>query len=267
MFNFNFLKSKKDISIQPDPPHKRSRSFSTRVQNLGNRISKVFERNSGDEPELRNDVENAHEDERKLKDMVRELNAEITKVKQRLNQRASQREESKRVTKELAVAQKFLSTADSLSQAEVVRAMEALNEEIFQLTSIVADKVQVTERHLQEPERREMFRERVLSVGPLAEFLQVVEHQHLEDSLAIQIGWQAILVHWCSAIIQAWFPADLQLNKDFNELYINVTSQSEARRILVLSGTNSPQMTKLLLVVGEPFVWAFPMMFLQTRER
>jgi len=238
MFVFSFFKSKKDVSTRPNYPHKRSRSLSTRVQNLGNRISKVFERSPGDEPELRNDVENAREDERKLEDKVKELDAEITKVQQTLNQRASRREESKRVTKELAVAQRFLSTADSLSQAEVVRAMEALNEEIFQLTSIVADKVQVTERHFQEPERWEMFRQRVLSVGPLAEFLQVVEHQHLEDSLAIQIGWQAILVQWCSAIIQAWFPADLQLSKVFNELYTNVTSQSKARRILVLSGLN-----------------------------
>jgi len=236
MFVIGFFKSKKDVPIRPNYSHKRPRPRSIRVQNFGHRISKIFERSPVVEPELQNDVEKAHEDERNLKDKVRELSAEITKVEQKLNQRASRREESKRVTKELAVAQKFLSTADSLSQAEVIRAMEALNEEIFQLTSIVADKVQVTERHFQEPERREMFRQRVLSVGPLTGFLQVVEHQHLEDSLAIQIGWQAILVQWCSAIIQAWFPADLQLSKDFNEVYINVTSQSEARRILVLSG-------------------------------
>lgn len=243
MFVFSFLKSKKDEppAVRLDYPRKRSRPLSIRVQDFGNRISRIFERSPVIDPEhekLQSDIEKADEDERKLQDKVRELNAEIAKMEQRLNQRASRREESERVTKELAVAQRFLSTADSLSQAEVVRATEALNEEIFQLTSIVADKVQVTEKHHQEPERQEMFRQRVLLVGPLAEFLQVVEHQHLEDSLAIQIGWQAILVQWCSAIIQAWFPANLQLSKDLNELYLNIASQSKARRILVPSGLN-----------------------------
>ncbi|KAJ3568181.1 hypothetical protein NP233_g5881 [Leucocoprinus birnbaumii] len=84
--------------------------------------------------------------ERDLVDRCKELDDEIQEMRGKLERRNIQRKELKGITEELAVAQRFLSTADSLSQAEVVRAMEALNEEIFQLTSIAADKIQIQDQ-------------------------------------------------------------------------------------------------------------------------
>ncbi|KAF5354847.1 hypothetical protein D9756_005588 [Leucocoprinus leucothites] len=241
---FDFLKtnrpSKRDRPPEPyaqrDAPQKRMRPLSkVFTPNITNRFSKAFtsrERDRGPAPDpelekLRSDVEQARTNERTLFENVKGLDTDIEKVQQRLNERVNRREELERVTKELAVAQRFLSTADSLSQAEVVRALEALNEEIFQLTSIIADKVQVTERHLQEGDRLDMFRSRVLSVGALGAFLEVVEPKHLEDSLGIQIGWQAMLVQWCCTVIQAWVVGVDELSRDLNDMYASVISQND----------------------------------------
>jgi anion-transporting ArsA/GET3 family ATPase len=165
-----------------------------------------------------------------VKERVGEFEAEIANLEKRIEERGNRRNELERVTKELAVAQRFLSTADSLSQAEVVRAMEALNEEIFQLTSVVADKVQVSEKHVQEPKQMEGFRDKIHSCTPLTAYLEVVEAKHLDDSLAIQIGWQAMLAEWSSVIIQAWVITDLgtgELSRDFSDIYASITSQCE----------------------------------------
>ncbi|KXN92815.1 hypothetical protein AN958_05792 [Leucoagaricus sp. SymC.cos] len=124
--------------------------------------------------------------------------------KQGMREGLGRREELKleQVTKELALAQRFLSTVDTVSEADVVRALEALNEEIFQLTSVVADEIQLEEAEPLSPDRLETLRSRITALGPV--FLDEVRDKHLENSLAIQIGWQAILVHWCSEIIDAW---------------------------------------------------------------
>ncbi|KXN86016.1 hypothetical protein AN958_10573 [Leucoagaricus sp. SymC.cos] len=130
--------------------------------------------------------------------------------------------------KELAVAQRFLLAADRLSQAEVVRAMEALNQEIFRLSSILADRIQVEERKLQPPDRLEMFRKRILTLGPA--FLEVVEAKHLKDSLAIQLGWQATLVWWCYEVIEAWVVEDLgirEVNGELKEIYRGIKATND----------------------------------------
>jgi hypothetical protein len=71
-----------------------------------------------------------------VKERVGEFEVEIVNLEKRIEERGNRQDEPERITKELAVVQRFLSTANSLSQAEVVRALEALNKKIFWLTSI-----------------------------------------------------------------------------------------------------------------------------------
>lgn len=230
-------------SFKPDQPPREPRLSSPdrRIRPLSRfsvhgRFSKYFDREPKQpetvpDPELgqlENELQELRGTEKALNESFEGLEEAIETMEQKLSKREGQREELERITKELAIAQKFLSTADSLSQAEIVRAMESLNEEIFQLTSILAEKVQVTQRQLQDPERLKMFRQRVLAFGALAPFLEVVENKHLDDVTAIQIGWQAILVHWCSELIRAWVVGDSdtgELNKMFGDIYKGIISE------------------------------------------
>lgn len=209
-----------------------SRHFSGARDQL-NRFSRFFsDRQPQADPEveaLQEEVGQLRQVDRDLHGRFRELEEDIQTTKEKLEARERRRhgEELKRITNELAVAQRFLSTADSLSQAEVVRAMEALNEEIFQLTSIVADMVQVEERKLQSEERQRMFRERIPSLGPA--FLDVVLPKRLEDPLAIQIGWQALLSTWSCGVIQSWVLENGELSRNLQDMYEAIMTEREGR--------------------------------------
>ncbi|KXN81266.1 hypothetical protein AN958_05544 [Leucoagaricus sp. SymC.cos] len=142
--------------------------------------------------------------------------------KQGMREGLGRREELKleQVTKELALAQRFLSTVDTVSEADVVRALEALNEEIFQLTSMVADEIQLEEVEPLSPGQLETLRSRITALGPV--FWDEVRDKRLENSLAIQIGWQGILVDWCSEIIDAWVVGSEGVNRDLEQTYENI---------------------------------------------
>jgi len=176
---------------------------------------------------LQNEILQLHQLEHGLMERYRELDQEITETKQRLKRRRAQRVDLKKITGELAVAQRFLSTADSLSEAEVIRDMEALNEEIFQLAAIAADKVQVQEQCFPTDEESTRYKEKIDHIlGP--EFIELVVTKKLQDVLAIQMGWQAILTHLCSYMIQVWYFKDRCVDQDISRMYRNMRSQSEA---------------------------------------
>lgn len=182
--------------------------------------------------ELESDIQNLRQTMEELVARHSEIEFEITSVKDRLHERERRRQELKEITGELNIGQRFLSTADGLSRTEVVRAMESLNEEIFQLTSIVADQLPVEERML--PESR--FRNRVLERSPwlksMDPYFKVIMSTTLDDPLAIQIGWQAILVQICLATIRAWEVEDLfyragELNTTLQAMYQGIQSESK----------------------------------------
>lgn len=180
---------------------------------------------------LQIEVQKLREIDGELEERSTELEEEIKRMKEKLLDREDRRDELRRITRKLAVAQRFLSTADSLSQAEVIRAMEGLNEEIFQLTSIVADKVQVEEKKLLSAQDQQVILERSPLLGSLGGFLGIVVPKKLGDTLAIQIGWQAILIHWCFEIIQAWMVEDLcqggRVNSEMQIIYQGILSESK----------------------------------------
>lgn len=237
----NRLKSprRKSQALPPDEPYieapARPRPPREHVP-VTRRITRLFGHGTPKfDPELerlegqRQEVGQAHQD---AQQRFTALESEIEQLQQKFTERERRRNngELKKLTKELAVAQRFLSTADSLSQAEVVRALEALNEEIFQLTSICADMIQVERKQFLD-EKHRAHAHQLLAPYLGQGFLDTVVPMELEDSLAMQIGWQGILAMWCSDLIQAWVVEDSgaggTLNKDMRKIHEGVTSHSK----------------------------------------
>ncbi|XP_006460482.1 hypothetical protein AGABI2DRAFT_192179, partial [Agaricus bisporus var. bisporus H97] len=218
-------------SSQRDSSRLRKREMAPTVQATRYRQSKPM-------PPLRSitqlesDVQDLRNARNELEARRSEIHVEIRAVKDRLDERDLRRQELKRITEELNIAQRFLSTADGLSQTEVVRAMESLNEEIFQLTSIVADQLSVKERRI--PDSR--FAKSILKRSPLLRtmdpYFEIVMSISIDDPLAIQIGWQAILVQACSNIISAWEVEDLfcgtgELHDTLQNMYKGIQSEND----------------------------------------
>ncbi|KAF7782861.1 hypothetical protein Agabi119p4_2237 [Agaricus bisporus var. burnettii] len=182
--------------------------------------------------QLESDVQDLRNARKELDARYSEIQFEIRAVKDRLDERDLRRQELKGITEELNIAQRFLSTADGLSQTEVVRAMESLNEEIFQLTSIVADQLSVKERRI--PDSR--FAKSILKQSPLLKtmdpYFEIIMSVSLDDPLAIQLGWQTILVQVCFHIISAWEVEDLfcgtgELHNTLQNMYEGIQSEND----------------------------------------
>jgi len=176
---------------------------------------------------LQNEILQLHQHEHALMERYQELHQEITETRKRREKRKIQRTNLKKITSELAVSQRFLSTADSLSEAEIIRDMEALNEEIFQLAAIAADKIHLHEQHYLTDEESAKYREQIDHIlSP--ESMELVVFKKLQDTLAIQMGWQAILTRLCSVIIQKWDLENSYFDKDIRYMYRDIRSQSKA---------------------------------------
>jgi hypothetical protein len=182
--------------------------------------------------ELEADIRDLREARQELATRYSEIKFEITSVKDRLGVREARRRELEEITGELDIAQRFLCTADGLSQTEVVRATESLNEEIFQLTSIVADQLPVKGRNLPDVDFRRLILERSILLKMMDPYSKIIIPLSLDDPLAIQIGWQTILVRVCFDIITAWeiedfFCGRADLNSALQATYQGIQSESE----------------------------------------
>lgn len=162
----------------------------------------------------------------------RELRKEISHLDKKLKDREGQRRKLREISKELELAQKFLSTADSLSQADAVREMERLNEEILQLTSIMAyEYLQIGEKKLPTKKGQGFLLRRSPLIRKLGGSLDLIMAENLVDTSAIQIGWQSILVHWCCNLIQEWVLEHMDFDFDscFLNMYQYISSKSKSR--------------------------------------
>jgi len=174
---------------------------------------------------LQNEILQLTRHEHGLKEKDQELDREIAETSNRMEKRIIQRADLKKITDELAVSQRFLSTADSLSEAEIIRDVEALNEEIFQLAAIAADKIHLHEQRYLTDEESAKYREWIDHIlSP--EFMELAVSKKLQDTLAIQMGWQAILTRSCSGIIRKW---DFKNGGEgIRRMYRHIRSQSKA---------------------------------------
>jgi hypothetical protein len=168
--------------------------------------------------------------DRQTKSESLELREEISHLDKKLKDRESQRRVFKETSKELGLAQKFLCTADSLSQGEAVREMERLNDEILQLTSIMAyEYLQIGEKRLPTREGQAILLNRSPLLRKLGKCLDMIMAENLSDTSAMQIGWQTILAHWSYNIIQDLVleGGNFEFNPVIRDMYRHIVLKSE----------------------------------------
>jgi len=216
---------------KPETSRRRSGPISNDSSKTGDCPSKVKPTDDAqrdlDIEELENEIKRLKNNEKQLEEEFQGLKKRTNEVKRKLEQREEDRVHWRRVTKRLTVSQKFLSTADSLSQGEVVQAMEALNEEIFQLTSIMGDNIQMEEKIAPQEKQIKIFGNRLAPFLKRDFVMELIAPKQLEDTLALQIGWQAILVRWCSDVIRRWALGDNEeVNEEIVRIYKGIAAQN-----------------------------------------
>lgn len=124
-------------------------------------------------------------------------------------------------TRELRGAQAFLSTADTLSGAEVMRLVDELNQEIMQTAAFISDSFDFARKPEHIDEIKEASRRTSELIGPaMTSLLSTV--QHGEDPLLIQIALQAATVEFSRWIIMTWDFDGLQAEQPLAEIYGDV---------------------------------------------
>ena len=129
-------------------------------------------------------------------------------------------------TKELTLAQQFLTTADSISGADVIRLVEKLNGEILQCAADLADKLPphvqndvATEADVSDQRTMAAAKIRELTGEPVVRLLRAAPSME-DPSMAVQIAVQACLVSCCHDFVSFWHCShNAQIESAFQELY------------------------------------------------
>ncbi|KAL1687800.1 hypothetical protein GGG16DRAFT_104852 [Schizophyllum commune] len=118
-------------------------------------------------------------------------------------------------TAELASAQAFLGSTDELSERDVASRMETLNEEIFQLSALLADSVQLGRADNSTASALEVVR------NTLGEYMcsKLTGGEDDERLAMLQIALQATASHWSQTHIRKW-TFNRKLNSHAKDLYV-----------------------------------------------
>jgi len=210
------MKSVRDRTSRMETDHRRTcASLEARTSDLKEKLNRreeemksIRDRTSRMETELRRtcaslesqlkeawEKQNYREDEIKtLRDQSNRMEAEHSQTRTLLEAR----------TLELKGAQSFLTTADSLSGAEVSSMTEGLNAEILQASAFMADSFKF--RWMERDSRATLTEARTRTeniLGPqMLKMLSSVCHS--EDPLVVQIALQACMTKLASLAIEAW---------------------------------------------------------------
>ncbi|KDR69816.1 hypothetical protein GALMADRAFT_230475 [Galerina marginata CBS 339.88] len=136
-------------------------------------------------------------------------------------------------TAELKGAQAFLTKADQLSGADVIKLVEELNAEIMQTAATMAEelvieqkKVEVEENEQESDEMTEAYTRTEEIVGPrMAELLKSSEHH--EDPILIQIALQASMSAYTHWIVSSWCFESPEDEHMLSEIYARVREAEE----------------------------------------
>lgn len=124
-------------------------------------------------------------------------------------------------TSELKGAQAFLTKADTVSGADVVRMVEGLNAEILQAAAFMAD-------HFVFEDRGEVTEEVQAACGRLEELLghRIVQLlgsiDHADDPMLIQLACQASTTMYCRWMILSWDFDDPNYDQFLKHVYLTV---------------------------------------------
>jgi DNA repair exonuclease SbcCD ATPase subunit len=129
-------------------------------------------------------------------------------------------------TLELKGAQAFLTKADSMSGADVVRMVEGLDAEILQTAAFIADHFIFEEKRDVTEEVQAAIERLVELLGPtIVDLLGTTEHAH--DPTLIQLACQASMAVYSRWIILAWDFDDNNYDQFLKHIYMTVQGAGE----------------------------------------
>ncbi|KIK93918.1 hypothetical protein PAXRUDRAFT_33808 [Paxillus rubicundulus Ve08.2h10] len=124
-------------------------------------------------------------------------------------------------TRELKGAQAFLTKADTLSGAEVIALVEALNSEIMQTSAFISDSFDFARQPMHADEMKEASTRISELMGPtMTNLLGTV--QHSGDPLLVQIALQGATVEFSRWIVMTWDYDGLQAEQPLAEIYNDI---------------------------------------------
>jgi len=171
-------------------------------------------------------------------------------------------------TKELRGAEAFLTKADTLSGADVISMLNALNSEIYQTAALVAESFQFQPKKLvqgsdtleERPEEQgkvdmtEVYQSATDILGSrMVELLKSTEHH--DDPTLVQIAFQAGMAAYSNWIVSAWDFEDPDDERLLGEIYgrLRVGGKSLIRLSLVKHLRRRVcKRSRRFLGVGEP---------------
>jgi hypothetical protein len=188
---------------------------------------------------LEEQVEQQAEEERALRDEVRQMKAKHAQAVQLLETR----------TLELKGAEAFLTKADALSGADIIGMLNTLNSEIYQTAALVAESFEFkqknrrrgwrevddvgegdeetmgkegdVERGDEQEEAAEVYASATEILGSrMVELLKTTEHH--EDPTIIQIAFQAGMSAYTNWILTSWYFDDPEDEHLLSEIYMRV---------------------------------------------
>jgi len=168
-----------------------------------------------------------------LEERNRHLTNQLAVLSAQLNGAETQHQQTLRLleakTSELKGAQAFLTKEDSLSSADVIAMVDALNAEILQIAAFMADCLNGTNRDLGVL-AEEVKAGAVRTLGePMARSLgnKPVQPKSDDDSMGLQIALQICLVYLCSRIIESWMPGYWREGDFLAAIYSQVTERGQ----------------------------------------
>jgi septal ring factor EnvC (AmiA/AmiB activator) len=180
--------------------------------------------------ETKRDLDSMEKQNRTLEDQTRKLGTQNLKLEGELkNTKAEQRDtiELLRIrTAELKGAQAFLTKADILSGAEVIKLVEALNGEIMQTAAVMAEAFTIEEKRVEAKngeaeEISKIYARAGEIVGyRMAEMLRTSEHH--EDPILVQMGLQTAMVGYTHWVISSWCFESPEDERMLSEVYARV---------------------------------------------
>lgn len=140
-------------------------------------------------------------------------------------------------TRELKGAQVYLTKADTLSGAEVMSLVDALNVEILQTAAFISDSFDFARQPSQADEVKEASSRISELMGPtLTHLLSTVLHG--EDPLLVQIALQGATVEFSRWIIMTWDFDGLQAEQPLAEIYNDIRESGACRPLSIATSAD-----------------------------
>ena len=179
--------------------------------------------------ETERDLDGMEKQNRILADQTRNLGAQNKKLEGELKKTKAEQRDSIELlrirTAELKGAQAFLTKADILSGAEVIKLVEALNGEIMQTAAVMAEAFAIEEKKVEANGESEEMGKIYARAGEIvgyrmAEMLKTSEHH--EDPILVQMGLQTAMVGYSHWVISSWCFESPEDERMLGEVYARV---------------------------------------------